>query len=423
MAPHDTLSRIKIISKTTKIGPQKINGRTLVLRRPRVSDAAEWRRISIRDRELDEPFAPTSTLSWDQRHTFEQWVRTCVALRRQQREGRTVPFVLEVDGRFAGRCAIAWVEPGLPSAELSIWIDGELAGGGVAMLAGAMMIDFAFDTMGLELITAGTGVENVRVNRVCEFMGMHLDATMDSFFDAGGMRKTYNLWTFTRADIPAGGFARQVIERRRPAAVAAPAGAAKPERVRTAQRILATVYGARMSSAMTTQALVRSLQHPPHVALGPKTVTPGQVTLRDRRKADLSVLREILPPHADAELPFAIELDGVLVGECWLRQIHNCAAELGFSIVSCSAESQIRTAAAELLVDYAFEVGCERLWIAVPAGGAPERELASNLGMHNEGLLIRFQHDGTRTDNELWAVTAARRGRPVAAPDDRCVAL
>ena len=59
-------------------------------------------------------------MSWDERHSLKEWVRICVSLRRQKAAGRVIPFVVEVNGRFAGRSAISWSELDAPVAEIAV---------------------------------------------------------------------------------------------------------------------------------------------------------------------------------------------------------------------------------------------------------------------------------------------------------------
>lgn len=403
------------IRKASTIGPQTINGRTVVLRQPRISDAAEWRRISLRDRELNEPFAPTSTSTWEERHTFEQWVRICVALRRQKAAGRTIPFVIEVDGKFAGRCAFTWPEFDSYAAEMSMWIDGDVAGGGVARFVGAMMMDYAFGFLRLRLLTGATGSENARANRGCEYLGMHHDATMASFFDAGGHRKPYNLWTVEWTESPEEGFvsdcrARAVLRTRDETRIVggetARAGARRI-RISRSDVMRAAYHGGKVLTGIESRRLIGHFQRPPTVHLGPAEVSSGKVVLRNRRRADDAVLSELgTSGHHDQDLSFVIELDGNTIGSCWFRQIYNLTAELGLAVADLPVGQEVAEAAADLLLGHAFDIGGERVWLAVPSDH--DRRLAQRLGMTFEGSLARCTRgDAHVVHNELWATTRA----------------
>ncbi|MFH5232773.1 GNAT family N-acetyltransferase [Antrihabitans spumae] len=402
---------IQLISQVTDLGPQVVNDRSVVLRPPTFSDAAQWRRIRLRDREFNEPYAPTSPLEWEAQHSVEEWVRRCLALRKAQKVGRTVPFVIDVDGKFAGECALTWTEIGTSIAELSIWLDARAARGGVGKLAAAMLVDLAFDELQLAVVTAATGTDNVAASHGSETLGMRHEATMEEFFDAGGKRKQYNFWTLLRADKPTGGFAYRAISSVRPAA---PADAVEAESAGGPSAFAVARYTAKFNCELALHGLLSRLQHSPKVARGPKAVAAGDVTLRNVRKSDASALRaaEI---DVDPEVVLAIEVDGTLVGRTWLRLINALSAEFGLS--TDSSPPAVENAAADLMVEYAFEVGCERIWVPVVVGDVRLRNLVKHLGMAHEGTLTQYREvSGVRKDHELWAFTRTRYSNR-SAPD------
>ncbi|MBJ8340451.1 GNAT family N-acetyltransferase [Antrihabitans sp. YC3-6] len=402
MAPSKS-ELIKLIAEASQLGPQVINGRSVVLRLLRVSDAAQWRRIRLRDREFNEPYAPSSPLEWEVRHSPEEWVRRCLALRKGQKAGRSVPFAIEVDGIFAGECAITWSEIGTPVGELSVWLDSHVARGGVAKLATAMLADFGFDVLGMDVITAATGTANLPATRASEALGMKHEATMDEFFDAGGERKPYNFWTLLRADKPEGGFAKRAIDRVKPAA---PTEAVEVDSSGGPSAFAVARYTAKFNYELLAHSVLQKIQRSPKVARGPKATAAGNVSLRNVRKSDSGVLSAIAP-DSDPELALAIEVDGNLVGQTWLRLISGLSAEFG--LATDSAATNIEKAGAELMVDYAFEVGCERIWALVVVGDERMRRLVEHLGMVHEGTLTQYRAvGGIRKDHELWAITKTR---------------
>ncbi|MBJ8340452.1 GNAT family N-acetyltransferase [Antrihabitans sp. YC3-6] len=404
MALPSSSELIKRIGETSPLGPRIVNGRSVVLRQARFSDAQDWQRLRLRDRDFNEPYAPSSPLGWEAQHVPEQWVRRCLALRKAQKAGRTVPFVVEVDGRFAGECAITWTEIGTPIAELSIWLDARAARGGVGKLAAAMIVDFAFDRLQLAVVTAATGTSNYPASHGCKTLGMRHEATMEEYFDAGGERKQYNFWTLLRADKQQGGFAKLAIDSVRPAA---PAEVAEVDSAGGPSALAVALYTAKFTYESTVSAILRRLQHSPKVARGPKSVAAGNVELRNVRRSDARALRAIAPVDVVPELPLSIELDGKLVGQTWLRLINGLSAELG--LFTASAAPDVEKAAADLMVEYAFEVGCERIWVPAVVGDVRLRQLVEHLGMVHEGTLTQYREvDGVRKDHELWAITRTR---------------
>ncbi|MFH5206848.1 GNAT family N-acetyltransferase [Antrihabitans sp. NCIMB 15449] len=394
---------VKLIGKASELGPQVINGRSVVLRLPKFSDAAQWRMVRLRDRAFNEPYAPSSPLEWEARHSYEEWLRRCLALRKGQKAGRSVPFAIEVDGNFAGECGLTWTEIGTPIAELSIWLDSQLARGGVGKLAAAMMVDFALDKLQLDVVTAATGTANFPASHGAATLGMRHEATMDEYFDAGGERKQYNFWTLLPSDKPAEGFAQRAIDRVKPAA---PAESLEVDSTGGPSRFATARYAGKFYAQSAVSSIVRKLQRSPKIARGPKSTAAGDVSLRSVRKSDSVVLRAIAP-DADPELALAIEVDGRLVGQTWLRLISGLSAEFGLS--TDSAATYVENAAADLMVEYAFEVGCERIWALVVVGDERMRRLVEHLGMVHEGTLTQYRAvGGIRKDHELWAITKTR---------------
>ncbi|KAA0021585.1 GNAT family N-acetyltransferase [Antrihabitans cavernicola] len=397
-----------LIAKNTTLGPVDVNGRTVLLRPPRISDGADWRRIRLRDREFNEAAAPTSTLDWDERHNHDHWARNYMMLKRAQREGRRVPFAVEIDGRFAGESALTWAEVGSGSAELALWLDTTVVRGGLSTVVTGLIADYAFTTLGLPVVTGSTATENKAGNALALALGMHPEATMASFFDAGGRRKAYNWYTLTTDDIPDGGFAARAVERARPhSAQAQDSSTDKAWGSRVPASIKIGAYAAKYAVVSTVQQQLQRVRRAPTVNRGPKTVAAGVVTLRSRRKSDAAPIAEWMRGvEVDPELPFAIDLNGTLVGQAWLRQIYNLTAELGVVVDPRTATPELTTAAAELMLNYAFEVGCERVWIPVLVADDDTRNLAEQLGLTNEGTLTQFRPvGGVRKDHELWAIT------------------
>lgn len=60
-----------------RLGPVVVAGQEVALRSPRLSDAAAWREIRLRDQRLIEPYWVSSALSWPERHTEAIWVDEC----------------------------------------------------------------------------------------------------------------------------------------------------------------------------------------------------------------------------------------------------------------------------------------------------------------------------------------------------------
>ncbi|WP_267468454.1 GNAT family N-acetyltransferase [Nocardia cyriacigeorgica] len=171
-------------------------GELVTLRPPRLSDASAWRTIRIADRLAIEPFWVTSKLDWKSRHSKQEWVHEWMWLRAEAKADRIVRTVIEVDGRFAGQCDL-WIQPHDKRGELSIWVDSRLAGRGFGAAAGRLILDHAFDELGLVRVFAPIDVANVGSIRLARRIGLVREGTMVDYLSVGGRWRDHDLWAAT----------------------------------------------------------------------------------------------------------------------------------------------------------------------------------------------------------------------------------
>ena len=76
-----------------------------------------------------------------------------------------------------------------------------------------MMLDFGFETLGLERITAPISPENLAASHGAASFAFVCEARMAEYLDVGGRRKDHALWAVTRDAIPPNGFAHNWIKR------------------------------------------------------------------------------------------------------------------------------------------------------------------------------------------------------------------
>jgi ribosomal-protein-alanine N-acetyltransferase len=194
-----------------QLGPREVVGHRVVLRSPRIADAAQWREARMRERERIEPWWASSRLTWDERHTDARWVTTVLQARREARAGRALPLVVEIDGHVAGQCGLEWISPHTGVAEMGIWMDSRWAGTGVTAVAAGMMVDHALTTLGLHRLTAPISEGNLAATWGAERLGMRCEGTMASFLEVGGKRRDHQLWALTSDNVPPGGFAEAML--------------------------------------------------------------------------------------------------------------------------------------------------------------------------------------------------------------------
>jgi ribosomal-protein-alanine N-acetyltransferase len=191
---------------TTDLGPRS-PGSTIILRPLAYADANDWRQARKRNAAWLVPWDATVPPGGDARPTS---FRTLVwRLHRQARRGTTYPFVVEIDGRFAGQVTVNNVVRGSAQfASIGYWLDQGFAGRGVMPRAVAMVIDHCFTTARLHRIEIAIRPENSNSLRVVEKLGIREVGYAPRFLHIDGAWRDHRLYAITREECPEGLLAR-----------------------------------------------------------------------------------------------------------------------------------------------------------------------------------------------------------------------
>ncbi|KUI29413.1 GCN5 family acetyltransferase [Mycobacterium sp. IS-1496] len=169
------------------VGPLRVPAGVVRLRPVRLRDAAQWSRIRLADRAHLEPWEPVTGVDWEVRHAFSSWPSVCSTLRSEARKGRMLPYVIEVDGHFAGQLTIGNVTHGaLRSAWIGYWVASERIGGGVATAALALGVDHCFGPVMLHRVEATVRPENAPSRRVLAKVGFREEGLLKRYLDVDG---------------------------------------------------------------------------------------------------------------------------------------------------------------------------------------------------------------------------------------------
>ncbi|GAA1918154.1 hypothetical protein GCM10009737_19510 [Nocardioides lentus] len=358
------------------LGPVAVGGRTVRLRPARFDDVAEWRRIRLRDEERIRPFWATTELDWEARHTEAVWVRELLRGAADARAGVATSLAVEVDGRFAGQCALTDLDRWHHAGELGIWVDSTVAGRGVGQLATAMLTDYAFDHLGLARVTAPTCVHNVGSRRAAAHAGLRQEALMVSFMDVGGRRQDHELWAVLRdPDRPS-------------------------SRVAHALRVHDGVEPDR-PLPVSPASLPRVPLTSPTVARTVARYRAGRLRARLRGRAD-----DGPPPSARA-------------GEGTVRLVavdpYRRTARLLVDDAAAAAPAADLDAALRAVLDAAFgPLGLCRVSAVTGAGHDPRTVALVAAGLRREGTMHDHRDlDGRRGEHDLWATTVEDRAPAV----------
>jgi [ribosomal protein S5]-alanine N-acetyltransferase len=177
------------------------------LRPIRRSDGAAWRAVRRRNVAWFAPWDATVPPGGDARPTtFGGLVRRQL---RAAREGTTYPFVVEVDGDFAGQVTVNNIVRGSAQfGSVGYWLDQAHAGRGVMPRAVAMVIDHCFFTAGLHRLEICIRPENSNSLRVVEKLGIREVGYAPGFLHIDGDWRDHRIYAVTKEEAPRGLLAR-----------------------------------------------------------------------------------------------------------------------------------------------------------------------------------------------------------------------
>lgn len=386
-----------------QLGPARLHGCTLILRPPRFSDFAQWRRLRLHDRALIEPFRPSSPLAWAEQHTEKRWVREVLETNSLAREGKRLATVIEIDGRFAGQVEIGHIDRHIRQGELAIWLDAALARHGFGGLAASSILDFGFDVLGLERIIAPIHPENIAAAAGAMELGFVPEARMTRYRDVGGQRTDHLLYALTRAELPSKGFTEMWLDRMFDR---------DDEPPRLGIPILYETPGT--AAILTTSARFRAGQ-------AQRTVqrvlpaAPVSLPLPGYPGARLHSPRVSAGVHSPSGLLLHLEIDGHRAGEARLFDLDmfDRQARMQIRADPARADDDVRLAATRALLDHAVHgLGLLRVYTAIAAGDTASAAVAARAGLLEEGIMRSYIGlDGSRGDHALWAVTAGGEDR------------
>lgn len=197
----------------SRLGPLRVgSGRVVRLRPVRLRDGGDWARIRLRDEDYLRPWEPTSHGGWTRRNSTVEWPGRWYLLRAAARRGMSLPFVITVDGEFAGHVMVGNVvrEP-LLSAYVGYWCDARLAGRGVTTAAVALVLDHCFGPVRLHRVEATVRPENAASIAVLNKLGFRREGLLRRYLDVDGAWRDHYSFALTAEEAPPGGFASRLV--------------------------------------------------------------------------------------------------------------------------------------------------------------------------------------------------------------------
>jgi ribosomal-protein-alanine N-acetyltransferase len=179
------------------------------LRPIRTKDATAWRDARVRNATWLRPWEPTNPETPLYRTTLGPYVAMARTMRREARQGLTLPWVVTFDGRFAGQLTVGGIVWGSArSAQVGYWVDEAYAGQGVIPTVLAMAMDHCFFAVGLHRVEATIRPENQASRRVVEKLGFREEGIRRRSLHIDGAWRDHLCYALTVEDIQGGLLAR-----------------------------------------------------------------------------------------------------------------------------------------------------------------------------------------------------------------------
>ena len=145
-------------------------------------------------------------------------------LQAMARSGEGLPFVMEVDGEFAGQINVSQITPGsLSSCAIGYWVAERFAGRGVTPTAVALVSDHCFQGLGLHRVEICIRPENAASLRIVEKLGFRYEGLRRRYIHIDGGWRDHFAFALTVEDVPFGVLERWRSGRVDPQAAAVPA--------------------------------------------------------------------------------------------------------------------------------------------------------------------------------------------------------
>jgi [ribosomal protein S5]-alanine N-acetyltransferase len=175
------------------------------LRPVRVKDAAVWRDTRVRNAGWLRAWEPTNPETPLYRSSLGPYVSMARTMRREARQGLTVPWVVTYGGSFAGQLTVGSIVWGSArSAQVGYWIDEAFAGRGITPTALAMAMDHCFFVIGLHRVEATIRPENHASRRVVEKLGFREEGLRRRSLHIDGAWRDHLCYALTAEDAAGG---------------------------------------------------------------------------------------------------------------------------------------------------------------------------------------------------------------------------
>jgi len=198
MATHLTASSISSISPAISSDWQKglpvLHGKGVTLRELRVSDATSLLTLLSTEEVTRFISPPPSTIEGFER--FIQWAKL------EREGGRYICFAVVPEGSdtAVGLFQVRQLDPSFGTAEWGFALGSAYWGSGLFVSGAELVIEFAFDVVGVHRLEARAAVQNGRGNGALRKIGAVQEGILRKSFLRGGRYADQSLWAILSDD-------------------------------------------------------------------------------------------------------------------------------------------------------------------------------------------------------------------------------
>ncbi len=159
----------------------------------RVRDSRRWQQLRQNNNDWLQEWEATSPIpSVEPPPTFRQSAKRMLA---EAREGRTLPFVVEYQGKFVGQINVSDITYGsLRGCHFGYWIDESASDKRVMTTAAALVTDHLLQTLQLHRIEIAVRPENIPSNRLAIRLGYKFEGVRPNFLHINQKWRDHNIY-------------------------------------------------------------------------------------------------------------------------------------------------------------------------------------------------------------------------------------
>ena len=179
-----------------------LSGRRIVLRPLAPTDWDAWREVRKRCHDWLVKWEPRAAAGHpDPTEDRRAFVARCGARDRERELGSGFGFGVFVDGRFAGEINLNTIQRGpFQNAYIGYWMDEAMAGRGYIPEAVAVVLQFAFEEIGLHRVQISVIPRNRPSRRVMEKLHLRDEGVAQRYLEINGAWEDHIRFAITREE-------------------------------------------------------------------------------------------------------------------------------------------------------------------------------------------------------------------------------